>query len=232
MPLRKISPAKFSAGDSVRVKPGIADPDYPDFPIGGWVGRIAEVEAGNLASCLVRWTQTTLDAMNPIYRNRCDRDGLDAKAMWLAEDDLEPDTGQRIAMEQPPKAQAKPLDMKDQDDRIRAVFGLTHDDPLPSVESDTLRIYRDFLAENLSLPFEAEAKMQPKRSFSSPRKVTVVGLGSPDEDERLDEHYGLICEIKLGKKKGDVPLSDLEIRQRGSERQLVEDYRCWFSNWR
>lgn len=53
----KNPPRTFAAGEPVRVKPGITDPDYPNFPIGGWVGRIAEVEAGELASCLVRWSQ-------------------------------------------------------------------------------------------------------------------------------------------------------------------------------
>lgn len=228
----KNPPRTFAAGEPVRVKPGITDPDYPNFPIGGWVGRIAEVEAGELTSCLVRWSQQTLDGMHPVYRSRCQRDGLDITEMWLAENDLEPDTGQPITMEQPTEVRTKPLDMKDQDDRIRAVFGLTHDDPVPSVESETLRIYRDYLAENLSFPFEASEKTQPKRSFTSPRKVAVVGLGSPDEDERLDEHYGLICEIKIGREKGDAPLAELEVNKRGPERQLVEDYSCWFSNWR
>jgi hypothetical protein len=152
--------------------------------------------------------------------------------MWLAEDDLEPDTGQRIAMEQPTEIQTKPLNMKDQDDRIRAVFGLTHDDPLPGVDSDTLRTYREYLAEHLSFPFEAEGKPQPRRFSSRRRTVTVVGLGSPEEDERIDEDDGLICEIKIDRKKGDAPLAELEVSRRGSERRLVEDYSYWFSNWR
>ncbi|MEX1026445.1 MAG: calcium-binding protein [Candidatus Paceibacterota bacterium] len=232
MPRKHTSPARFSPDDAVHVKSGVTDPDYPDIPIGGWAGQVAEIEAGNPPCYLVRWSRQTLDSMAAVYRNRCERDGLDIKEMWLAEDYLEPDTGQRVEIEQPTNIQTEPLNMKDQDDRIRAIFGLTHDDPVPEVDPETLRTYRDYLAEHLSFPFEAQGKPGPRRFSSKRRTVTVIGLGSPDEDERLDEHYGLICEIKIDRKRGDAPLAELEVSKRGSERQLVEDYRYWFSNWR
>jgi len=53
-----------------------------------------------------------------------------------------------------------------------------------------------------------------------------------DEGGRLDEQYGLICEIKIGRKRGDAPLADLKVKGRGAERQLVDDHRHWFFNWR
>ena len=95
-----------------------------------------------------------------------------------------------------------------------------------------MRAYRDYLAENPSLPCEAEANLHPRVIFSRAGTVTVVGLGSPEEDYRLDEYYGLICAIKIGGKMSDAPLAELEVNRRGPERQLVEDYRYWFSNWR
>lgn len=96
MPRKKTSPERFTTGDTVRAKSGVADPDYPDTPIGGWAGRIAEVEPGDPPTCLVRWSRQTLNAMHPIYRNRCERDGLDIEEMWIAEDDLERDEGQSV----------------------------------------------------------------------------------------------------------------------------------------
>ena len=35
---------KFRIGDLVRVKHGVADVDYPDIPMGGWVGTISNGE--------------------------------------------------------------------------------------------------------------------------------------------------------------------------------------------
>jgi len=112
------------------------------------------------------------------------------------------------------------------------VFGLTHDDPVPEVKIDTLRTYRHYLAENLSFPFEALGKINPGRFFTTTQAVAVVGLGSDDEDERLDEQYGLIFEIKIGRKRGDAPLADLKVRGLGAERQLVDEHCHWFFNWR
>lgn len=232
MPSKKSSTAKFSIDDTVRVKFGIADPDYPDIPIGGWAGQVVESEAGSPHAYLVRWSQQTLISMASVYRNRCEMDGLDFKQMWLVEDDMEADTGQRVEIEQPTNVKTEPLNMKDQDDRIRAVFGLTHDELIPDVEPETLRIYRDYLDENVSFPLKAEGKSHPRRFFTTTQTVTVVGLGSADEDERLDEHYGLICEIKIGRNLGDAPLAELEVKERGDGQQLVEDYRYWFFNWR
>src|SRR5689334_5242667 len=35
---------RFKAGDKVRVKYGVIDPDFPDIPLGGWTGAITEIE--------------------------------------------------------------------------------------------------------------------------------------------------------------------------------------------
>jgi hypothetical protein len=187
MPGKKTIPERFSIGDSVRVKAGVADPDYPDIPIGGWSGQITEIQAGDPPTCLVRWSQQTLENMHPVYRNRCERDGLDIKNMWLALSEIEPNADQRAEMEQPTAIQTKPLNMKDEDDRIRAVFGFTHDGLIPDVSEDTLRIYRDYLAEKLSFPFEAEGKLNPRRFCSRRQTVTVVAA-IPGELTKLAFH--------------------------------------------
>jgi hypothetical protein len=31
--------------------------------------------------------------MHPVYRKRCERDGLELESMWLGENDIEPDSG-------------------------------------------------------------------------------------------------------------------------------------------
>ena len=71
--------------------------------------------------------------MHPIYKKRCERDGLELESMWLGDEDLEPDDGTPVAIEQPTSIVTKPLSEKDQDDRVRMALGLTHDDPLPDV---------------------------------------------------------------------------------------------------
>jgi len=68
------------------------------------------------------------------------------KPYTLTGDDLEPDPGGPLKIEQPIEIKTKPLSPKDEDDRIRMVFGLTSNDPLPEVDDDTLETYRDYLA--------------------------------------------------------------------------------------
>ena len=53
----------------------------------------------------------------------------------------------------------KPLSPKDEDDRMRMVFGLTSNDPLPEVDDETLETYHKHLSKNLAFPFEAEAHL-------------------------------------------------------------------------
>jgi hypothetical protein len=51
------------------------------------------------------------------------------------------DDGTPVPIEQPTEIKTPPLSENDQDDRVRLVFGLTHDDPLPSVSFETLVTY-------------------------------------------------------------------------------------------
>ena len=87
------SPATFSVGDAVRVKPGVTDPDFPDIPFGSWAGTISEVEDGGPRTYLVQWNERTLKSIHPISLKRCERDGLESDQIWMFEEDLQPDRG-------------------------------------------------------------------------------------------------------------------------------------------
>lgn len=228
---RKPSRPKFNAGEPVRVKRGVDDPDFPDVPIGGWSGTVTEVYEGEPPNYLICWNQRTLDAQHPVFKTRCERDGFDYEEMELDEDSLEPDRGEVMEIEQPQSIQTPPLDPHEQDDRIRAVFGLTHDDPLPEVSLGTLRTYHGNLVKNLSFPFDAEWEAESGMISSKAQKVTILGLGDPDEETRIDDSYGLIGEIQIERKRSDAPLAEMRIKKRGPNKTLVEDYGYWFWNW-
>src|SRR5437763_3041598 len=139
-------PSRFKPGDKVRVKHGVRDPDFPDIPLGGWAGAVKEVEqAEDQTTVLIAWDRSTLRDMHPVYKKRCERDGLEMESMWLGDDDIEPDTGRPAAIEQPTSIVTRPLNEKDQDDRVRLALGLTSDDALTEVDDDTLRAYHRYL---------------------------------------------------------------------------------------
>src|SRR5215212_2840834 len=110
---KAITPPRFRAGAKVRVRPGVRDPDFPDIPLSGWAGTIKQVEqAKGQVTYLIGWNQTTLRGMHPIYRKRCERDGLELESMWLGDEDLEADDGTPVPIEQPTEIKTKPLSEK------------------------------------------------------------------------------------------------------------------------
>jgi len=222
-------PARFAVGDRVRVKPGTADPNFKDIPLGGWAGTISELDRrSNPPTYLIEWNQHTLDQIHPIFRTRCERDGLDVESAWLGEADLEADGGEPAAIEQPTTIVARPLRPGDQDDRVRAVFGLSSDDLLPAADEDNLRRYHDYLATHLSFPFRAVLPMVTDRFGRTMQPVTVVELLPPEE---CDEEAGLLCKVHLWDEAVELPLAVLDAKGHPGNRRLIDDYSYWFANW-
>jgi hypothetical protein len=222
-------PARFAVGDRVRVRPGTTVPDFEDIPLGGWAGVITEIDQrSNPPTYLIEWNRHTLDHMHPVYRKRCERDGLGVESMWLGEADIGPDAGGPAVIEQPTKIATRPLNEKDQDDRVRMALGLTGDDPLPEVDADTLRAYHRYLAAHLTFPFEA--RWEPE--YGPAPAVKITGLGDPEDDSSwADEGYGLLCEARAGGRLTEVPLAECEAKKGSPNRQLLKDYSYWFGNY-
>jgi len=219
---------RYNVGDRVRVKHGVTDSDYPDMPIGGWAGTISEVQKNGM--CMVVWSRETLDAIHPVFRKRCERDGLEPERYWLGQDDLEPDGGDPLEIERPEEISTEPLSHKDQDDRIRMVFGLDSNDPLPNVDEEMLEIYHEYLADSLSFPFEAEHTPESGHLFRHSRVVKVIALGDPDDEPMIDEMYGILCRARHQRRVLVVPLGELEVEKGKPNRQEVKDYCYWFWN--
>jgi hypothetical protein len=224
--------SRFEPGSKVRVKYGVTDPDFPDIPLGGWAGTVKEVEQwDDQVTYDIEWDQRTLDAMHPVYRKRCERDGLDPKSMGLDQDDIEPDDGTAVPIEQPTNIVTPPLSEKDQDDRVRMALGLTHDDPLPDVSEETLLAYYRYLESKLRFPFTAIHGEEEIGPFSRKRAtLKVTGLPNP-ESEGLDFDDGLFCTCRVSDQEIDVPLGDIEVKKKDPNFKLVSDYAYWFHNW-
>jgi hypothetical protein len=217
----------FTVGDRVRVRPGVADPDFPDLPLGGWAGTVAEVDDRSPPTYRVRWGRETLLAVHPVHRKRAERDGFEIGEMWLGAGDLEPDDGAKVAVEQPTNITTKPLSMADQDDRIRSVFGLTSDDPLPDVGEGTLRAFHGYLSHHLRFPIEA--RWEPESGPAQP--VTILRLSDPDADLWADGMCGLLCQAKLKGEGIEIALADCEAKAGSPGRQPLADYGYWFGNF-
>ena len=214
---KPLSPPRFSVGDLVRVKTGVSDPDFPDIPLGGWAGTISEIDRDSRRPLyLIEWNQSTMDNRHPIIRKRCERDGLEEEHSWLNEEDIEAEVGDPVAMEQPVNIVTRPLHPDDQDDRIRAVFGLTSDDPLPEPDEEYLERYYEHLTTNLTFPFGATYWKETGPFESRKCTVNIVGLVAPD-DGCVDDGYGLIAKIQRHRR----PRSSFTVQNRGKDRNAL-----------
>ena len=218
------APSRFKVGDRVWVRHGARDTDHPDIPLGGWAGTIREVSRHGIYS--VHWSRETLASIHPIYEKRCVIDGTVLEEYWLDEDDLEPDPGAPLAIEQPTQITPRPLSAEEQGDRVRMVFGLTSDDFLPPVDEDSLETYYDFLDQRLSLP--SEARYCNQEGFFHPSSVRRVKVVALDRELGWNEEEGIFCEVRTAQGKEVLPLRDLELRRSDPNSQLADDFAAWF----
>jgi hypothetical protein len=211
---------KFARGEKIRVKPGTPSPEYPDIPLGGWVGVIAGRVSGTPPHYVIAWSEETLANVHPVYLRRCERDFLPPEEAELEEAVLEPDPGGPLAIEQPTSLVTRPLSPDDAEDRVRAVFGLTSDDPVPAVNLESQRKYHAYLAAHLPFPFEAK-RMDDYGEPSS--EVTVTGLSGELPPDGVSS---IVCEALEDGRPVQCPLLDLLVEddQVGG---LLEDYEYW-----
>jgi hypothetical protein len=101
-----------------------------------------------------------------VYRKRCEREGLDFEIMSLRGQELELDDGTPVPIEQPTEIKIPPLSENDQDDRVRLVFGLTHEDPLPSVS---------FIRSTASALITARKSSSRSKCLNSKRQTRTTG---------------------------------------------------------
>jgi hypothetical protein len=223
---------RFKIGDKIRVKSGVSDPDFPDMPLGGWTGTVVEItEHKRRIDCVFRLDDRNLPSLHPIYRSRCERDGLDCETMSLSEDDLEADDGREVAIEQPTEIRTPPLSMDDQDDRIRAVFGLTHDDPLPQVSPETLMTYCEYLTANLKFPI-LTSYWAKTGAFTSKKVLAPINTLEAPVEEEFDEECGLFGIGSGQEEEIEIPLESIELKKKDPNYRLISDYTYWSHNWR
>ncbi|MHC4402546.1 MAG: IS1096 element passenger TnpR family protein [Planctomycetota bacterium] len=217
--------AAFGKGDLVRVKPGIVHDQYPDIPLGGWVGKVKRIGWLTPIGYAVHWTKPTLDQAHPVLFDRCQRDEIKPYKYWLDENQLEAAAEETpVAMEQPTNLVTRPLSMDDPDDRIRMVFGLTSDYPLPPATQKTQRQYLDYLKSHLSFPIKADYAAASVLGSDTSEEITVLGFSSRSA---LDPKDGVFCQGRKRQHFFDVPLSAIHVNDDEPNFQYVEDYTYW-----
>jgi hypothetical protein len=221
--------SSYKIGQSVVVKPGIAEPDY-GYDLSGWQGRVIEnhhVDEQKKPLVTVAWDSLTLKEMPDEIIQRFEQDGLDWSSMWLYASEVAPASPrdkihqvERVKAELEQKHQMDHLDEEGR--RIQQVLNSA----TRKGEIGAFKAWEKYLQTNLTFPFEAEvSEWQDHGPIKTGERVRVLDI------EIVDDFYGLIAAIKTKHGHYDFPLCDLEVIPDTSPNyQPVKDYAVWFAN--
>lgn len=88
---KKKTVGRIAEGMRVRVREGVASPEFPEISIAGWTGSVCEVSGkASPTSCVLEWDADTLGRMPAEYVTRCEAGGLYHLMACLSEDALDP----------------------------------------------------------------------------------------------------------------------------------------------
>lgn len=213
-------------GDVVRVKPGVQDADF-DSELGGWQGRVTEVDRKNNFVTIAWDSHTLRQEMSSEMVTACEEQGLDWAVYGLSMDDVEPG-----------KARDRRSDVQKAVDEIARRHAWdwlgTEDARIPEVlqgidpedEAAQFEAWHAYLQEHLTLPFEAEVyEFQERGPLQAGDRVRVEQLLF------VDIPYGSIVRLQRRRRRYDFPLCDLDALDEDSENhKVVEAYRIWYAN--
>ena len=222
--------SKIKKGDSVVVRNGVMEPDFEEFELSGWQGRVVEIGKDsdkNNVLITIEWDSITLAGMPGSYIEQSESEGLVWHCMVLYESDLDI-TNPRDTKKDTKKMQDKLSEkyqwasLEEEGSRIAKVLeGVDLRD-----EMDCLERWFDYLEENIKFPVSA---VVVETDEYSPYEIgDIVSMKSLSSYVDL---YGIIASIRISRKKYEVPLCLFEVADKTSEEyQLINDYNVWFAN--
>jgi hypothetical protein len=215
----------FKMGDSVVVRPNVTDPDL-HINIGGWQGRISEINEEDHLIC-IDWDSLTLKQIPGETIDQSEEEGLDWTKMYLHPEEVERTTP-RDSEDEVEEA-IEFLENKhswsflgEEGKRIQAVLAKAEaGDDLAAFEA-----WEEHFRQVLRFPFEAEvSEWQERGPLRTGDKVSVLGI------ESSEDLYGILVSLRRGRSKYVFPLCDLEVIDKSSSNyQPVKDYAVWFAN--
>jgi hypothetical protein len=118
-----------------------------------------------------------------------------------------------------------------QEDRVRKIFGVPSDAPLPLVRQETLVVYFDYLLANLKLPFDALYCQNGGKMRHLIHYVQVTELVNPRHGHG-HTHHGLIGKAYHHREALELPLAEFGVMEDNPNCELIDDYAYWFVNCR
>ena len=109
--------------------------------------------------------------------------------------------------------------------RVAEIFGVPAGQRLPAVSRQTLRHYHTYLTAHLVFPFHAAIE-------DLDGVITVQSLFKLKECPDLT-FYELFVRGNQGRRLIEIPIATIEeVKEEGTNKQLIADYCLWFWNCR
>ena len=216
-------------GDTVVVKPNVSDPDT-GHDLGGWRGRVIEIEPGeNDEPTLVtiQWDSLALKSIPHEALAYCEREGLNWAQMRLYAEEVElaqARDNQRDVARAIKEIESRVgwLHLGEEGELVQQVLmSVPHDD-----DWKAMKTWFKHLKRNLVFPFEAEVfEYQERGPIRAGDRLRVLGIMD------VDDLYGVLVHVAQKWENFVFPLCDLEVLDRNSPNfAIVYAYAVWFSN--
>lgn len=151
---------KLKNGDSVIVKHGVKEPYLEEFEIGGWQGRVVEIDTNSDKDNIlitIEWDSLTLKQIPSNYIEQSEREGFDWQNMSLYDSELEKtkprDTKKNVKQTQDILTDIHHWDsLGDEGIRISRIL----DNVDPHDEMKCLQKWVEYLDAELTFPIQAK----------------------------------------------------------------------------
>lgn len=214
---------EFKIGDSVRVKKGSVDPDT-NTDMSGWQGRITEFYP-QYGTALVAFDSITIRNLPPKYVAVSEEEGMswdsynyELKELELV-DERDKSTDVKAAVSKVSSQHA--YDHLGKEGRAISMIlkGSLGD------EITELYAWESYLSDMLQMPFDA--------MVDESHEMGPIQMGDRIRVRRIemaDEMYGIIMNVRKGRRVYHVPLADMAVSKSSSNAQIIQLYRVWYAN--
>lgn len=225
----------FRLGDRVRVREGVRTSQRPGILLEDWTGKVVHVFETNPPAYAIRWSSATLASLPPQIRKlyRTSRNGKASYEERLYGDELVHNRAEETTTPRPtsgwdsPSTSASATDLcwKNRDDRIRSVFGLRADEPLPPVTLDNLWRYANYLQLYMGDVEWLEGTYVSENGYRTYGRFKIARDSQGDFD--WDFNCGVLCWFGRKEEAVQVCLSQMQLPVDSPYFEIVEDYRHW-----
>lgn len=240
----------LNKGDSVRVLPGVKDQDI-DTDLGGWQGRIEDIDKGSETYVEIAWDSITLKQMPLEYIMSALDEDYEYCLMWLEDKEVEP-AESRDRPEDVAEAVFELFEKyesghsREEEQLVQQIL----DSEDLSVTEETQNKFYKYLLEHIKYP----CIVTGTEDFSW-EEPYVLGIFDDKEYQELkktkpsytdryylkgpvkiiDDLYGIIAKVRRisDNRLFELPLWDLKTADKqDSNASLLEAYSFWMTNYR